>query len=187
MSRQVCEGCGRPEKVCLCSHLIHYRLPFELIIWQDPDEAKHPLSTAPLLHRSIDGCRLLVGDDFGYPDVFSDAEASRVALLYPDNEAAVQAPSHRPAGIDKVLVLDGTWRKVRRLILRNPWLLELPRVSLKPDSESRYLRCSTVDGGVSTLEAVLLLADQWNPEEGYREGIRVLNRMAELQERMRRQ
>jgi len=187
MSRAECDGCGRPESVCLCSHLVHYTLPFNLTIWQDPDESRHPLSTAPLLERTIDGCRRLVGDQFAYNDVFSGAPVETVALLYPaDDSLEVVGPEIGRDRVSHVLVLDGTWRKVRRLTLMNPWLLNLPRVSLSPQTPSAYLRASQHESGVSTLEAVLMLADLWYPGNAYLEGTGVLKRMSELQERMRK-
>lgn len=187
MSRAVCDGCGRPQSVCLCSHLKHYTLPFNLVIWQDPDEAKHPLSTAPLLERSIAGCQRLIGDTFEYRDLFGEAPRDKVALLYPaDDQSDDQSDAAKGSYPETVLVLDGTWRKVRRLTLINPWLLDLPRVSLHPDKPSEYLRSSDVEGGVSTLEAVLMLADQQAPGRRYLEGIQVLAHMTELQDRARK-
>ena len=186
MKRRCCDGCGRPEKVCLCSHLKHCELPFELIIWQDPDEAKHPLSTAPLLDKSIANCRLIVGDQCLPEELLGENDFSDVALLYPLEGATPLPMSEARSSVSRVLVLDGTWRKVRRLLLLNPWLKTLPCLSLTPDSESRYLRQSQVEQGVSTLEAVYLLADVWQPESGYLEGIAVLDRMAELQDSFRR-
>lgn len=184
MSRAICDGCGRPQSVCLCSHLKHYVLPFNLVIWQDPDEAKHPLSTAPLLERSIAGSQRLVGDTFEYRDLFGEAPRDKVALLYPaDDQSDDQSDAVTRPCPETVLVLDGTWRKVRRLTLINPWLLDLRRISLKPIKPSEYLRSSNIDGGVSTLEAVLMLADQQSPDDGYLEGIGVLTRMIELQNR----
>lgn len=179
MTRTVCDGCGRPQSVCLCSHLQVRPLPFELIIWQDPDEARHPLSTAPLLQRSAPGSRLLVGDTFSFTEVFADLAPERVALLYPLDGEAVTAGAD--SGITTVLVLDGTWRKVRRLLLRNPWLNSLSHISLSPVQSSRYLRVSPRADGVSTLEAVLVLADEWCPGQDYAAGIGVLDRMSELQ------
>jgi len=107
-------------------------------------------------------------------------------LLYPLEGATPLPMSEARSSVSRVLVLDGTWRKVRRLLLLNPWLTTLPCLSLTPDSESRYLRQSQVEQGVSTLEAVYLLADEWQPESGYLEGIAVLDRMAELQDSFRR-
>lgn len=186
--RRICDGCGRPEKACLCSHLKAMNLPFELVIWQDPDEAKHPLSTAPLLQRIAQGSTLLVGSEFSYNDIFGDAAPDSVALLYPLKDATPLSLQNARLCVRKILVLDGTWRKVRRLLLLNPWLNELGCVTLAPSSASRYLRKSPREDGVSTLEAVMMLAQDWVQNEG-REGedfmsvVSVLDRMSELQKK----
>jgi len=57
---------------------------------------------------------------------------------------------------------------------------------LSPQTPSAYLRASQHESGVSTLEAVLMLADLWYPGNAYLEGTGVLKRMSELQERMRK-
>lgn len=186
MKRRFCGGCGRPEKVCLCSHLQTVQLPFELIIWQDPDEAKHPLSTAPLLQRIALGSELLVGSEFSYGDIFSDTPRENVALLYPLNDVVPLTIECAQANVHKVLVLDGTWRKVRRLLILNPWLNELNCLALTPTVTSRYLRKSPREDGVSTLEAVMMLAHNWNNEDkllntGYLSSLAVLDHMAKLQ------
>lgn len=189
MKRPMCNGCGRPEKVCLCSHLQRVKLPFELVIWQDPDEAKHPLSTAPLLQKIAFGSELLVGSEFSYRDIFSDTQLENVALLYPLKDTAPVTIKSAKKNVRKILVLDGTWRKVRRLLLLNPWLNELDCLALTPTSASRYLRKSPREDGVSTLEAVMMLAHDWNNEDkllntsntDYLSSLLVLDRMAELQ------
>jgi DTW domain-containing protein YfiP len=189
MKRPMCDGCGRPEKVCLCSHLQRVKLPFELVIWQDPDEAKHPLSTAPLLQKIAFGSELLVGSEFSYRDIFSDTQLENVALLYPLKDTTPLTIKSAQTTVRKVLVLDGTWRKVRRLLLLNPWLNDLGCLALTPTSASRYLRKSPREDGVSTLEAVMMLAHEWNDEDkflntsntDYLSSLAVLDRMAELQ------
>ena len=61
--RAMCPRCERPETVCLCDAMVQVNSPVEVIIWQDPTEARHKLSTAPLLHKSLPGSRLLVADE----------------------------------------------------------------------------------------------------------------------------
>lgn len=184
MKRRMCDGCGRPDKVCLCSHLQSVKLPFELVIWQDPDEAKHPLSTAPLLQRMAQdhGSKLFVGSEFSYADIFGDTAAHQVALLYPLKDASPLPLQFAQNNVHKVLVLDGTWRKVRRLLLLNPWLNDLGCLALMPNTASRYLRKSPRVDGVSTLEAVMLLAQEWQPEKDFLSALSVLDKMAELQQ-----
>ena len=156
-------------------------LPFDLILLQDPDESRHPLSTAPLLQRMAGGSRLMVGDVFTEQEVLADVGPDRTALLYPSDQCPPLSVEQARSQIDTVVVLDGTWRKARRLLLLNPWLAHLPRLALTPDSPSLYLRKSPRADGLSTLEAVLTLADDWQPGQDFRSGADVLRRMEELQ------
>jgi DTW domain-containing protein YfiP len=55
-----------------------------------------------------------------------------------------------------IIVLDGTWRKAKLIWYKNPWLHTLRSVVLTGLPKSEYLiRASSIQGGVSTLEAVM--------------------------------
>ena len=57
--------------------------------------------------------------------------------------------------VDRLILLDGSWRQSRRLLAANPWLSALPRVGL-PELPSRYaIRRAHRPGQLSTLEAGL--------------------------------
>ena len=59
----------------------------------------------------------------------------------------------RPSQL-RLIVLDGTWRKSRKMLCLNPALQQLPRLSLAPLQASRYLiRQAHRPGQLSTLEA----------------------------------
>ena len=62
--RQICSHCDRPIKTCLCDVLVKLSCQYQLIILQDPKEAKHALSSAPILAKSIQGAQLVVGEAF---------------------------------------------------------------------------------------------------------------------------
>jgi hypothetical protein len=70
----------------------------------------------------------------------------------PDQEAAL-------AGLDGVIVLDGTWSQAKALWWRNAWLLKCRRVILGPQRPSRYGRVRTEPrrDSLSTIEAAGLL------------------------------
>jgi DTW domain-containing protein YfiP len=179
--RRVCEGCGRPETVCLCSALTRTDSRVSVVIWQDPVEAKHPLSTAPLLHRSLRNSRLVVGEQFSFQDVFGDTCVERVAVLFPFEHDRMVTRGEQ-VNIEKLLILDGTWRKVRKIILVNPWLTSIPYLMLRPDNESRYeVRTSPRSDGLSTLEAGVAALTQLENTDRYHVLIAVLDRMVELQ------
>lgn len=164
--RRICSGCGRPATVCLCHALVTRKTPFSIIIWQDPDESRHPLSTAPLLHKSLEGSCLVVGDEFEPEQLLGANWRQHSALLYP----LPNKPSVNPADIEisQLLILDGTWRKVRRLIHKNPWLQEMPHMALNLEQASAYrIRKSPREDGVSTLEAGVAACELLHPEGDY--------------------
>jgi DTW domain-containing protein YfiP len=85
-------------------------------------------------------------------------------LLYPESPddkglglatppALDQALLNAPAQL-RLVVLDGTWRKSRKMLYLNPLLQQLPRLSLHNPPASRYLiRKAHGPGQLSTLEA----------------------------------
>lgn len=180
--RALCDKCARPLKVCICNALTELQAPLEVVIWQDPTEAKHKLSTAPLLNLSITNSRLLVGEEFGFTDIFSDSRIGECALLYPlaDGTELVERDKQQ---VKKLLILDGTWRKVRRLIHLNPWLNDLSYISLHPDFQSQYrIRKSPRADGLSTIEAGVAALSWLDEQQDYSPVLNVLEKMVQLQE-----
>ena len=181
MSRMICGGCERPVSVCLCASLLAVKPPCSVVIWQDPTESRHRLSTTPLLHKTLLGSRLIVGDIFSYGEVLQ--AAGQPALVFPLEHKSALTGSSDELPIGTLLLLDGTWRKVRRLFHLNPWLYDLPHIRLAPEQLSRYrIRKSPREDGVSTLEAGLLACQWLDPKGDYLTSLSVLDRMVELQQ-----
>lgn len=156
MARDVCDGCGRLTSVCICQALVNVSSPIRVVILQHPSELKQPLATVPLLQRCLSPCEVWVGEDFTGSDLQADvlADPSSVRLLFPD-EGGTPAPSGPGGEVKILLAIDGTWRKARKILHLNPWLLGLPRMSLQPEQASRYrIRQSSIGGSLATLEAV---------------------------------
>ena len=64
-----------------------------------------------------------------------------------------------------MVVLDGTWRKSRKMLHLSPWLQGLPRLSLEGALPSAYLiRRAHKPGQLSTLEAVAHLLTLTEPD-----------------------
>ena len=133
----------------------------EVLILQHPLEVNQAKGSARLLHLSLAHSQLLVGEVFAV----DPQPARRDILLYPDSpqdEAAglIQPPPfdaamlQQPARI-RLVVLDGTWRKSRKMLFLNPWLQALPRLPLTGLPPSGYLiRKAHKPDQLSTLEAV---------------------------------
>lgn len=160
MARTVCEGCHRPKNVCLCPHLVSLTAPVEVVILQHPSERKQALATVPLLELCLSPLTVHVGEDFTQAPFVSALlkrpETCRV--LFPSDDAEswnVDASEQVPSSFETLIVIDGTWRKAKRIWLSNPWLQNIPAVSLEGLETSEYrIRSTSVEGGVSTLEAV---------------------------------
>lgn len=180
MGRIVCKNCERPRSTCLCPFLRTLPCPLELVILQDPSEARHAMSTGPLLARSIEGARLLVGEVFDPVALFGEQWQAQSVLVYP-------AETPTPGGdarleVKRVILLDGTWRKVRRLRYCNPWLDQLAKLSLRPQERSAYrIRKSPRADGLSTIEAGALALNQLVSGTDYRDILGVFTAMVEMQ------
>ena len=161
MPRKLCEYCQRPLAVCICPYLVNLQAPCRLLILQHPSEQKQALATVPLLQLSIAPLNVLVGETFEQCEevqaLLRHPETCRVLFPTPLSESwDMAASSGACEPVSTLIVIDGTWRKAKRIWHLNPWLERLPCVHLSNVPASQYqIRASSVQGGVSTLEAVM--------------------------------
>jgi DTW domain-containing protein YfiP len=77
-------------------------------------------------------------------------------LLFPGDDSTASESSVHEGQPGTLVVLDGTWRKCKRMLMQSPWLQSLPRMELSQLPPARnFLRKSSQPDGVSTLEAVV--------------------------------
>jgi DTW domain-containing protein YfiP len=134
----------------------------DVLILQHPLEVHHAKNSAGLLHRCLPGSRLLVGESFDASTLRAALPADRyVVLLYPATASVghLVAPPLEPLCLRDpsqvgLVVLDGTWRKSRKMLHCNPLLQSLPRLALNDTAESFYvIRRAHKPGQLSTFEA----------------------------------
>ena len=177
IQRLACPACLRPQNACICRWARPVAHAAQVLILQHPLEVHNPKGSARLLHLSLPGSRLVTGE------TFADLPALLTRPFLPDDPAAgprqpvllyPQAPQDMAQGIApggaapeplaldswrdparlRLVVLDGTWRKSRKMLHCNPLLLRLPRLSLKDMPASKYLvRTAHRADQLSTLEA----------------------------------
>ncbi|QJQ05842.1 DTW domain-containing protein [Undibacterium piscinae] len=163
--RQICPRCLRPERSCICHWIVKLESLVELIVLQHPLEVHQAKGSARLLHLSVSGSQLQIGESFE-PDVLRELlmeDGKTNLLLYPDNPAErhiIPAPPVLTAdqlsvpGQLRLIVLDGTWRKSRKMLYQNPLLQQLPRLALSDMPASHYrIRKAHKPDQLSTLEA----------------------------------
>ena len=165
MRRQLCASCLRASSACICQWIAPTANLVEVLILQHPLEVGHAKGSARLLQLSLRHSQLIVGEQLD-PAVLQTllAGPKHTVLLYPDtplhDALSVPAPppfelaeSITPAEM-RLIVLDGTWRKSRKMLLRNPALHSLPRWGLGDVPASRYaIRKAHQPHQLSTLEA----------------------------------
>lgn len=142
---------------------------------QHPLEVAHAKGSARLLHLCLPRSRLVTGEVFAEPELRAwltmplgtpgpTPSPKHTVLLYPelpqDKALGLPAPPvlapawlRDPAQL-RLIVLDGTWRKSRKMLYLNPLLQQLPRLSLRDMPASRYqIRRAHRPDQLSTLEA----------------------------------
>lgn len=157
--RTVCDSCRRPLKTCLCALITAAATATEVVIWQHPSEVDHPKGSARLLHLCLPNSRIVVGEQGSAQ--WLGVDPLRCALLYPDSSAGTAAA---PTSIEQLLLLDGTWRKSRKMFYLNPWLAALPRLSLARHISAYHIRKAENEYQLSTFEAAVLALQTLEPE-----------------------
>ena len=168
--RASCAHCTRPASHCLCAWIPALDADTRVLLLQHPDEAAHPLNTARLVALGLRGARLWVGEHFdALPDELA-ARGQRPLLLFP-GAPAVDANAWRVEQADiptLLVVLDGTWRRARRLLRLNPLLGTLPRLALQPQAPSRYrVRRAREPDALATVEAVAAALGMLEPARDF--------------------
>jgi len=153
----------RPQNTCLCRWVTPTPHQVEVLILQHPMEMVQAKGSARLLHLSLLGSQLLHGEVFGAALDVALQGPRRNLLLYP--EARSGLADGLPAPVPdttwllqpdqlRLVVLDGTWRKSRKMLALNAQLQHMPRLSLTTVPASRYLiRKAHEVHQLSTLEA----------------------------------
>ncbi len=161
--RPICATCKRAHSTCICQWVRPQSTAVEVVILQHPLEVGETKGTGRLLHLSLSGSVLIACETLtdAATAIISNSQRQSV-LLYPQSAGAAALPSHQlicnePAQTQigvRLIVLDATWRKSRKMLHLNPLLQSLPRSALHAPPPSRYtIRKSHQPHQLSTLEA----------------------------------
>jgi DTW domain-containing protein YfiP len=143
----------------LCDLVVKVNNPLEVMILQHPLEQHQAKGSARLLHMCLSNSQLAIGETFTDEDLHSNKQS---ILLYPADDASpTVSPTDLKPTATRLIVLDGTWRKSRKLLHLNPALGTLPRLNLSELPASRYsIRKAHNPNQLSTLEATCLALGQ---------------------------
>lgn len=162
----MCAACLRPQATCICRWAAPVASRTGVLILQHPMEVHHAKNSARLLHLSLPGSAIAVGEGFDDAELATLlAGPRRPVLLYPDTPGDASLGIAAPPPFDPdwlqlpepllLVVLDATWRKSRKMLYLNPALQRLPRLPLHGVPASHYrIRKAHAPDQLSTFEAV---------------------------------
>ena len=172
--RASCAACLRAQSACICHLVRPLASRAALLILQHPLEVHNAKTSARLLHLCLAGSVIAVGETLE-PAALSallHADGRAPVLLYPQS-ADMVAPAIDPGLLARpealrLVVLDGTWRKSRKMLYLNPLLQSLPRLALSDVPPSAYrIRKAHAAHQLSTLEATTLALAQLECNSGH--------------------
>ncbi|MFJ9453201.1 tRNA-uridine aminocarboxypropyltransferase [Herbaspirillum sp. NPDC101397] len=156
--RAMCGRCLRAQSSCICSWIRPLAPAAQVLILQHPLEVAQAKGSGRLLHLSLAGSVLAHGEQFD-EEVLRDLLFGgdlRPVLLYPETpgQPASTVPDLSAPERLRLVILDATWRKSRKMLHLNPLLQALPRLPLidPPASQYRIRKAHRMDQ-LSTLEA----------------------------------
>jgi DTW domain-containing protein YfiP len=164
--RATCAACLRAQSACICAFVRRVDADAALLVLQHPLEVANAKNTGRLLHLCVAGSTLAVGEAFepAQLDELLREGGREPVLLYPptpgDAAAGMATPPEPPPGLPaavgrvRLVVLDATWRKSRKMLYLNPALQRLPRMALSDVPASGYrIRKAHAPHQLSTFEA----------------------------------
>ncbi|MFZ6657404.1 tRNA-uridine aminocarboxypropyltransferase [Undibacterium sp. TJN19] len=179
IKRTSCPRCLRPESACLCRWIVPLPNVVEVLILQHPLEVNNAKGSARLLDLCLQDSRMIAGEQFDESLLQATLYANdkQPVLLYPATSLN-EAPDLQYQPVDLVLqeqllsdlrlvIIDATWRKSRKMLYLNSRLQQLPRLSLQDMPASHYrIRKAHAPDQLSTLEATAYALMQLERDEG---------------------
>ena len=166
-TRPRCAQCLRALRSCICALAQAVEHQAQLLILMHPQEVHEAKGTGHLLHLCLPHSQVLVGEQFDAATLQQalHGDGRHSLLLYPETTeqdaalglaAAAPLPAPWPCSPSalRLVVIDGTWRKSRKMLYLNPVLQALPRLALQDVPPSQYaIRKAHLPGQLSTFEA----------------------------------
>ncbi len=201
LPESACSECWKPQELCICETIRACATRHRVLLLQHPRETRSPLGTASLASLYLNNSVHRIG--LSWRSLSSalgeQTHPQHWAVLYlgtkkksqnkgsqPINNNAEPAPVFQvvsakgkpvdPREVRGVIILDGNWEQSKTLWWRNPWLLRLNRIQLRPEQLSLYgkLRRQPRKNCLSSLEAVATTLENLGEDKNVTSGLRDL-------------
>lgn len=147
--RERCPVCLLKVRLCVCRLIPRVEARTPLVIVRHFLERRRPGATARFAASAIVGTKMIDHGARGEPTVVPPFPEG-TWLLFPGGAAPPP-----PADVRGLVVVDGSWHQVRRMVYRVAGVGALPRLSLPPPPPGTFRpRKTRLAEGMSTLEAI---------------------------------
>jgi DTW domain-containing protein YfiP len=182
MSSPACARCEKRPELCLCEKVETKKNRHAVLFFQHPQEPDQDLGSARLANLalensvlkialSVSNLKKAIGREEASPTKwgvlylgsgFKNTDDARGKAMKPGlypvkKDGSLLPPAEAKevlAGLEGIILLDGTWSQAKTLWWRNSWLLKCRRLILVPKSKSLYgeLRREPRQECLSTIE-----------------------------------
>lgn len=146
MADQNCQSCGLARAWCCCELITseHTRLEFALLLHEN--ESARPTTTSKIIQKVLPHTTSYTWHRKEPPQQLIERINDPVTnawLLFPADREDLKPRSQafRPTKEGQktlIIVPDGTWKEVRKIVRKSPWLDHLPLLAFDPSTPSRY-------------------------------------------------
>lgn len=157
-----CNGCGLSQDWCCCSQITSFTSQLEIALLLHENEAARPTTTSRIIQQMLSNCQTYTWHRKEPPIELLErinAPDTDTWLLFPADrpELVSRSKPFDPPASQKALIIvpDGTWKEVRKIVRKSPWLGQLPLLAFNPEQPSRYdLRRNPDSDHLCTAETV---------------------------------
>ncbi len=154
-----CVHCLMKVDLCICTLIPKISLSTKIIVLTSKREIQVPTNTGRLACQALENSAILVRGDIDKPyDLQEHVQAQgTVLVLYPSPEADLldEGFVKKMARPCTLIVPDGNWRQTSKMRRRDPFLVNVPQVTLPTGVSSKYgVRNENKEGGLATIEAI---------------------------------
>lgn len=157
-----CVGCALPRVYCCCDEVTTTTAPVRFVLLLHENEPGRLSNTSRLIKRLLPNTEVFIWQRKEPPAALLEMlknDQFQPWLLFPADRPELQPRARAFAQDDDktplIIVPDGTWKEVRKIVRKSPWLEGLPLLALNPSTTTRYkLRRNPDEDHLCTAETV---------------------------------
>lgn len=140
-----CLDCGIAYKWCCCSQISSKESNVKVVLLLHENEPSRPTSTSKIILKTLPNAENYIWKRNEFPSTLIEQindKDTDAWLLFPADRPELKA-RQQAINIDHqrntlIIVPDGTWKEVRKIVRKSPWLADLPLLAFDPQTPSRY-------------------------------------------------